>query len=61
MFVFYPGFQYSPPQYPPYYKMAPVYSWYQRDENPAPEVVMEPSNQGESLEHTRTVWVVLVG
>ena len=26
--------------------MAPVYSWYQRDEKPAPAVEMEPNSEG---------------
>lgn len=37
----YTGYQY-PAQYPPYYQMAPVYRWYQRDDKPSPEVEMEP-------------------
>lgn len=41
------GYQYQP--YPPYYKMAPVYSWYQRDQEPAAEVKMEPDSKGENL------------
>lgn len=40
----YGGYQYTP-QYPPYYKMAPVYSWYQRDSKPTPAVEMEPKSQ----------------
>ncbi|XP_015766986.1 PREDICTED: uncharacterized protein LOC107345759 [Acropora digitifera] len=39
----YTGYQYQP--YPPYYKMAPVYSWYQRDQEPAAEVKMEPDSK----------------
>lgn len=37
----YAGYQYGAPY--PYYKMAPVYSWYQRDEKLSPEIKMEPS------------------
>ena len=44
--LFIPGYQYRPPSYPYLYKMAPVYSWYQRDENPAPAVEMEPNSEG---------------
>ena len=41
------GYQY-PAQYPPYYQMAPVYRWYQRDDKPSPEVEMEPRTKGEN-------------
>ena len=47
--LFTPGYQYKSPSYPYLYKMAPVYSWYQRDEKPPPAVEMEPSCEGNSL------------
>lgn len=46
MSFYIPGYQYRPPSYPYLYKMAPVYSWYQRDEKPAPAVEMEPHSEG---------------
>ena len=46
LLFFSPGYQYTP-QYPPYYKMTPVYSWYQRDSKPTPAVEMEPKSQGK--------------
>ncbi|KAJ7374906.1 hypothetical protein OS493_005264 [Desmophyllum pertusum] len=40
----YGGYQYRPP-YPYVYKMAPVYSWYQRDKKPSPDVQIEPNSE----------------
>lgn len=47
--LFTQGYQYKPPSYPYLYKMAPVYSWYQRDEKAAPAVEMEPNSEGKLL------------
>ena len=35
--------------------MAPVYSWYQNDEKPSPEVTMEPNTQGKNPRHRSAI------
>ena len=43
------GYQYNQPYRYPYYRMAPVYSWYQHDQPPVAktEPEMEPKTEGK--------------